>query len=177
MNPEQPQYNPEQQPTQPQPVVSAQPVVTQPSPQPQQFAQPAPAQTSNPELFAKKVKNAGKSVFALGIFIAAMTTLAGIATIADISKGEGSASQLGVAFVSLAILLAGAIVMIAQGHKLKQAANLQAAQRAINVSLIANGAILAANLLLGSKLTIIGLLVIITIIYLFVAKSGIKKVA
>lgn len=209
MNPEQTPYNPQQQPEQPQPAAQAQPVATQPVPQPQQFAQPAqqqfaqpapqaqpqqfaqpapqqfaqptPAQATNPDQFAKKTKNAGRSIFALGVFVTVLAAIAGLATVAGASSEEMPALYLVLTLIGLGVYLAGAIVMINKGRALKRATNLHEAERAINTALIASGALLLVDVIMSvlsaSGLRLIGLLSLVTIIYLLVAKSGLKKVA
>jgi uncharacterized membrane protein len=174
MNPEQSPHAPEQQPAQPQPIMQTQPVTTQP----QQFTQSSPAQNTSGERFAKKTKNAGRTVLILGIFIAVFSALGLLASSTGTSK-EASSSDIVIALVGMAVFLASAIVMIIQGRKLTRAANLQDAQSAITVSLVASGVILlidiASSVMSQSGLSIIGFLTLVTIIYLFVVKNGIKK--
>lgn len=167
--PVQPVPQPEQQPA-PQPAAAPQPVMQQPSPQP--VAQPAFGTQPQPIAsdVQKQIRNAGTSVFALGIFFAVFFSLAlVIGLLASLSNaGEG----IIMALMSALYVLFG-VVLITQGKKLKAETDHTKAAGMMKSMAIGLSVLSVVALLGGAWLAIV--LFVVTAIYLFVTSSKVAK--
>lgn len=177
MNPQQPQdqsVTPDVNPVSPpQNVYGPQSVVGQAVTQ-----QPSDAQASVPNenstKVAKKLRNTGSSVFALGIFLAIILPLAGLG--ANSSTISNKSFALGI-YAAETVL---AIGMVYLGHKLKKTTEIGQAKALLLPIILLPLAILILTVVGGfilktGHLSLTGVLVLVLLIYVLVARAQINK--
>lgn len=175
--PEPQAYQPVAEPAQPAPNFAQQPVASpipqQPQPQFQQQPQPQPMSPGAPQAFAdpnvtKKIHNAGRSMFALGIFFTVVSVLIAVFAAKSMKTAE---------IVLLASYIALSIALTVIGAKTRQA-SLESAKRYMVYGIGLTAGLLVTSIIkmviVQSGLGIVGLLSLVTAVYLIVVRSKLK---
>ncbi|GEM_PF-2907716 len=157
----------------PQNAYGPQPVVGQAATQ-QPSAEQATMPNENSAKVSKKIRNTGSSVFALGIFFAIILPLAGLGA----NSSTVSNKSLALAIYAAETFLA--IGMIYLGHKLKKTTDTVQAKALLLPIMLLPLAILILTVVGGfilktGHLSLTGILVLVLLIYVLVARAQINK--
>jgi len=122
------------------------------------------------------MKNASKSVVALGLLFAVLGAIFLLYSLFASNSGTTLIMQ-----ITFLIDLVLGVALFFQGRKVKNSTDASSAQSALTASLIIIAVIFAWSVISGrldgSGVGILGMLSAVAVLYLIVAKSGIKKLS